>query len=391
MRGVTGATDTTLGKPPRAPRARRADRGAGRRAQTLVQFGVSGATEAIRRYRVRLSGRRPVALAPGQVDPDAPPPRPPRAARDGAGARHPCEAARDRARTGAAGASGQARRGQRQRGRGRDPMRRVLLRPAPRAHCSRRRARAGGDDPRERLVHDVAAGRRPRMVLPARGPPPAAFTLVGGGTEAGIADAARGIVDVGLASRARLPTDPGGLVFTPFAASGVCLVTHASNPLPELTRAGLQELVSGARASWAQVAGVRGRTRSVPVALDLGTGARSVFLSTFVDAATGSRTSRARSPRPSRCATSCARRRPRGDTSTSRSRGLCTSSRTRASPARARPSPAARTRPAGARVRHARPAARGRRALHPLGADSRTARRVIATRYVPIGEPGPMR
>jgi len=130
------------------------------------------------------------------------------------------------------------------------------------------------------LVADLAWFYRQEIRRPPR------FTIVGGGTEAGIADAARGIVDVGLASRARLPADPGGLVFTPFAASGVCLVTNASNPLPALTRAALQQLVSARASSWAQVAGSPRTDAIVPVGLDAGTGARSVFVGTFVDVAT---------------------------------------------------------------------------------------------------------
>jgi len=50
--------------------------------------------------------------------------------------------------------------------------------------------------------------------------------LVGGGTGMGIGDAARGIVDAGLASRAIFPSDPAGLVFTPFARHDGCLVTN---------------------------------------------------------------------------------------------------------------------------------------------------------------------
>ena len=43
------------------------------------------------------------------------------------------------------------------------------------------------------------------------------FALVSGGTDMGIADAARGIVDAGLADRALRADDPPGLVFTPLA------------------------------------------------------------------------------------------------------------------------------------------------------------------------------
>src|SRR5436853_227290 len=59
---------------------------------------------------------------------------------------------------------------------------------------------------------------------------PPRFSLVGGGTTTGITDAARGVVDAGMVSRNLGATDPPGLVLTPFALSGVCLVTNASNP-----------------------------------------------------------------------------------------------------------------------------------------------------------------
>jgi phosphate transport system substrate-binding protein len=129
------------------------------------------------------------------------------------------------------------------------------------------------------LVADLAWFYRHDVQRPPR------FTLVGGGTDAGVADAARGIVDVGLASRAPRPTDPPGVVYTPFAASGVCLVTNAANPLPGLSRAQLAELVAGRATSWTQIAG-SARTDAIRSAgLALGTGARSVFFSTFVDPA----------------------------------------------------------------------------------------------------------
>ena len=66
VRGVAGASDTTLGQPPRLRVLVARTAGRGRRAQTVVQFGVSGTVQAIRRYRVRLAGRRPVALAAGR-------------------------------------------------------------------------------------------------------------------------------------------------------------------------------------------------------------------------------------------------------------------------------------------------------------------------------------
>jgi hypothetical protein len=52
----------------------------------------------------------------------------------------------------------------------------------------------------------------------------------------GIADAARGIVDVGLADRPLGPRDPAGLVFTPFAADGALGFVTLGRPRAELAR-----------------------------------------------------------------------------------------------------------------------------------------------------------
>jgi phosphate transport system substrate-binding protein len=127
------------------------------------------------------------------------------------------------------------------------------------------------------LVADLAWFYRHDVQRPPR------FTLVGGGTDAGVADAARGIVDIGLASRAPRPTDPPGVVHTPFAASGVCLVTNAANPLPGLSRAQLAELVAARATSWSQIEGATRADAIHSAGLALGTGARSVFFTTFVD------------------------------------------------------------------------------------------------------------
>ena len=48
-------------------------------------------------------------------------------------------------------------------------------------------------------------------------------------------------------------------MLTPFALSGVCLVTNVANPVPNLTRAQLQDLVAGRIEAWAQIPGSRAR------------------------------------------------------------------------------------------------------------------------------------
>ena len=81
-----------------------------------------------------------------------------------------------------------------------------------------------GSTPTGALTADLAYFYRHSVRRPPR------FSIVGGGSGTGIADAARGIVDVGLASRALEADDPPGLRFSPIARSGVCLVRTAPNP-----------------------------------------------------------------------------------------------------------------------------------------------------------------
>jgi phosphate transport system substrate-binding protein len=212
------------------------------------------------------------------------------------------------------------------------------------------------------------------------------ISIVGGGTEIGISDAARGIVDAGMASRGLTAADPPGLVYTPIAFSGVCLATHRSNRVPSLSRAQIQELVAGRLTSWAAVPGAMRSDAIVPAANDESGGARVVFLSTFVDLTT---------PilyRPHEYATASQMRNfirvtpaALGYVDMAFTEGLhavpyegvpCTRATVRsgAYPARRPLGLVTRGRPRGAAARFLRWIAR-----------SRTARRVIATRYVPVG------
>jgi phosphate transport system substrate-binding protein len=130
------------------------------------------------------------------------------------------------------------------------------------------------------VVADLAYFYRHAVKRPPR------FSIVGGTAGSGIADVARGIVDGGLTSRPPTADDPPGLVVTPFALSGICLVTNVANRLPDLTRAQLQGLVSGSVTSWSQVPGSARTDAITPVAFDRSAGAAVVFLSTFVDLGT---------------------------------------------------------------------------------------------------------
>jgi subtilisin family serine protease len=66
VRGVAAAAGISLGQPPRLRVLQAQRAGKGRRTQTLVQFGVSGAAATVKRYRVLLAGRRAAELTAGQ-------------------------------------------------------------------------------------------------------------------------------------------------------------------------------------------------------------------------------------------------------------------------------------------------------------------------------------
>ncbi len=151
---------------------------------------------------------------------------------------------------------------------------------APAALAAQRTITFSGSTPTAALTADLAYFYRHSVRHPPR------FSIVGGNTGTGIADVTRRIVDVGLVSRALTPDDPKRLVLSPIANSGVCLVTNRSNPVPGVDRALIQALVAGTLVNWAQVQGSTRTDAIVPAAFDERGGARTVFLSVFVDLAT---------------------------------------------------------------------------------------------------------
>jgi phosphate transport system substrate-binding protein len=130
------------------------------------------------------------------------------------------------------------------------------------------------------LVSDLAYFYRHAVRHPPR------FVITGGVTATGIADAERGAADAGMVARALIPGDPRDLVLTGLALSGVCLVTNRANPVPTVTRAQIQDIVAGRVTLWSQVPGSRRSDAIVPVGLALTTGSAQVFLSDFVDIGT---------------------------------------------------------------------------------------------------------
>jgi phosphate transport system substrate-binding protein len=134
-----------------------------------------------------------------------------------------------------------------------------------------------GDQVVQALVADLAYFYRHSV----RNPP--SFALTGGNTSTGIADTVRGVSNAGLVSRNLLADDPPGLVLTPLALSGICLISSRQNLVPGLTRAQLQDIVAARVTTWAEIPGASRPDPIVPVARTLSTGAGRVFQSVFVD------------------------------------------------------------------------------------------------------------
>ena len=60
-----------------------------------------------------------------------------------------------------------------------------------------------------------------------------------------------------MSSRDPQKSDPGGLVFNKIARDGVCIVTHPSNQLPNISQATVQAIFSGRIRNWKDVPGAK--------------------------------------------------------------------------------------------------------------------------------------
>jgi phosphate transport system substrate-binding protein len=81
------------------------------------------------------------------------------------------------------------------------------------------------------------------------------FRLSAGGSDVGINDVARGRVTIGNSSRDPQPADPGGLVFNKIARDAICIVTHPSNRIANVSQRTIQDIFAGRVRSWDDVPG----------------------------------------------------------------------------------------------------------------------------------------
>jgi phosphate transport system substrate-binding protein len=75
-----------------------------------------------------------------------------------------------------------------------------------------------------------------------------------GGSSRGLADARRGLADIGMMSRGLKP-DEKDVKGIPIARDGICLITHKDNPVRALTDAQVIAVYKGELRNWAEVGG----------------------------------------------------------------------------------------------------------------------------------------
>ncbi|MDF1825122.1 MAG: phosphate ABC transporter substrate-binding protein [Verrucomicrobiales bacterium] len=76
-----------------------------------------------------------------------------------------------------------------------------------------------------------------------------------GGSSRGIADAASGVADIGMSSRALKDSEKGEVVSYRLAMDGVALVVHADNPVKSLSDEQIVGIYTGAIENWKEVGG----------------------------------------------------------------------------------------------------------------------------------------
>ena len=96
-----------------------------------------------------------------------------------------------------------------------------------------------------------------------------------GGSSRGISDAGSGLADIGMASR-ELKSGEEGLVATRIAVDGVALISHAENPVEELSHEQILAIYRGEIQNWKELGGQD--QEIVVVNKAEGTGTLEVFL-----------------------------------------------------------------------------------------------------------------
>jgi phosphate transport system substrate-binding protein len=154
----------------------------------------------------------------------------------------------------------------------------AAARPAP-THAAKRppTITLSGTQVVQSVLADLAYFYRHSVRNPPR------FAFLPGGTSTGVSDAQRGVVEGGLLARNLGGTDPPGMVLTPFALSGLCMITNRSNPVPDFPRAIIQQIFTGQVTNWSQVPGSNRVDPIIPAGAIISSAASAYWASVFLD------------------------------------------------------------------------------------------------------------
>lgn len=119
--------------------------------------------------------------------------------------------------------------------------------------------------------------------------------VTGGQSDYGLSEVAKGRINIGDVSRNPLPADKsyGHLVWTKIAHDAVCIITNDANPLPNISKATVENIFTGVYTNWAQVPGSSLREPIKVFDRDSSSGTQDAFEHIFLNPPTQTVTNRA--------------------------------------------------------------------------------------------------
>ena len=112
-----------------------------------------------------------------------------------------------------------------------------------------------------------------------------AFKILQGGSNVGVSDVSKGRVSIGGSSRDPAASDPGGLVFTRISRDALCVVTHPSNTLANISTADVQAIFKGpapTKTNWSQIPGATASGTINPYGRTPASGTHDAFRNIFL-------------------------------------------------------------------------------------------------------------
>ncbi len=110
-----------------------------------------------------------------------------------------------------------------------------------------------------------------------------AFKISQGGSNVGVSDVSRGRVSIGASSRDPATGDPGGLVFTKVSRDALCIATHPSNGLANITKAQVKSIFITGPGTWAGIPGATASGTITAVGRAPTSGTHDAFRTLFLD------------------------------------------------------------------------------------------------------------